>query len=455
MRFLLFTAGMIVLLVSPVVAQTGDDPVGQWLFQIEQQIRQDPVSSERLIRRLGAMRDPDLLERLQSRWSELSLDKMSLAQRNALFDLEFWLAFQTGTYNKLPSRLQNNGLAEARPERWLELGNQLSNVGAYEQARIAWRELAQSPLAVLRCRALTGLAHSHVQEGIERLNQANPTFPSPLDSFRQAVNHLQSLLQEIDCRQDLESSIVSLLKVAPYYPSASRLLDGMDRTIPSNDPIRQSTSWTRLRYYQSVMERSYPEARHWIGRLLEHSSDDVTGTLRWKLALLEWAEGEPDMAQVQLNALRQISESDSFNDLTTDLYLKKRMTSSDATWYPQFMLYPSIPPDSLAKHIEAPLSNLSPRVAGLLLYRLHQRSGHRYSTPLTNDIRMVLDRIDTSDPLVPHLQWALLQHKAWQLAHGKVPGQGIDSFRQHVRKFLDAYPSHPAHEAAQTTLEAL
>lgn len=445
MKRILATILLTGCLCRALIAQTEEDPVGQWLFQIEQQIRQDPASSDRIIRRIGSMRDPDLLRRIQRRWEEIQVDEQSNSQQLALYEIDMWVSFQTGRFDHLTQTLLSSGLGDDRPDRWVELANRLTDVGAFDQAQIAWDELENSSLVTYQCRALEGKARSHLQRGIDQLKSASPTPPSPGTSFLEAVNHVQSLLHRQACHQDPDIILKTLLELVHYAPSSFEFLELLDSSIPSNAPIRETEEWTDLRYNLAVQENRWSEARYLIGLRIDGSSGEETdGTLQWRMAHLELAEGETDMAHLQLNALRQQTEADRFNDLTADLSLWNQRSSLDASWYSRFMLLPALHSDSLRQNLRAHLEELNPRDAGLLLYRLHQRSGHRLEPWYIDSIRETVERMDPSDPLVPYLHWAILQQTAWFLA--ETPESDETKFRDELQNYLNRYPTHPIYE---------
>lgn len=437
---------LIVFLCDPLMAQMEDDPVGQWLFQIEQQIRQDPSSSDRLIQRIGSIRDPDLLRELQRRWGEIRLDELSETQQLALFDIHMWLSFETGTFDQLTTTLRSSGLGDDRPDRWLDLANRLADVGAFDQARTAWRELEETPLESYRCRARSGRAHSHLQEGEELLNTATPTPPSPEESFRQAGHHIRTLLRDRRCHQDPENFLETLLKLVEKSPSSIDLLFQLDSSISPDASVRETPEWSILIYYQAVNENRWADARHMIGQQLEASSNPETeGTPEWIMAHLEMAAGEPEMARLQLESLREMPESDRFDDLTGDLFLWNQL-ADNASWYSRHMLLPDLPSDSLKQTLHEQIEKLNARAAGTLLYRLHQRSGHLFESWYIDLILETIERLEPSDPLVPYLHWASLQQSAWGLAESSDSERPMIDFRKELHNFLNTYPAHPVRE---------
>ncbi|MEX0593292.1 MAG: hypothetical protein WD115_00840 [Balneolaceae bacterium] len=450
MKHLLMIITLTVILSRSLMAQVPEeDPVGQWIFQIEQQILQNPASSDRLIRRIGSLRDPDLLNRLQRRWKEIQIGPFSSDQRLALFDIEAWIAFQTGSFDGLTETLRKNGLGDNRPDRWLELAERLDQAGAYEQARIAWKEMEGSSLTVYRCRALEGRARSHLQEGVERLKTASPLPPSPNDSFLQSRLFVQSLLRESTCRQHPDLYLGTLLKLVGYLPSAIHILEDLETSVPLTDPVRDTPEWTTGLYHQAVNQHEWSEARYLVGLLLADTRDEpLDGRAEWRLAHLELADGESDMANLQLNAMRQMPDAEYVNDLTMDLFLWRQLSDHDPSWYSAFILFPSTSPDSLAEQLHSLLPELEPRTAGTLLYRLHQRAGHQFGTWFSDMVQEIMETMNSTDPLVPYLHWTLLQQMAWALTDMPESGSFMSDFRNELQGFLDTYPSHPVHEMA-------
>lgn len=427
----------------PVLGQSLSDPTDEWLRQIEFQIRQNPETVDRLIRRLTMLRDPDLLERLHSKWNVHPFETMSADERMALFELDQWLAFRTNQYEDLLHRLQETIPPEVQAERKAQIATQLFERGEYSLARATWSDVRDDPLSVRRCPALAGMADSYLQEAHQQIRRADPDRPSPMNLLDRSDQVLNQWIEDPACSPATRGDLQLLFKLVYMRPTSAHRIHQISERIPESDPIRNFEEWALLNGLTRIDHRDWDRAEQHVNDSLDlDSGGNISGPARWYLALLNYLQGEPVGLETAYPATTNETTSFWDNDQMVDRVILDALSTRDRIPIAEFLIHPTLQPGLSESPGHAPFSSLAPHERARLLVRLHHRAGHLRPDGLLPAIEQALVSLDSSDPLVPELHWASLQLRAWSHAEGDASPDNRNRFNQLLTRFQEQFPGH-------------